>query len=370
MNKRKLVVLDAPSNLGLRPPEEGVVPGCYKLPWALRNRGLLTSVGAEDEGSLIPPRYESRWRPGEGTRNAEAIAHYSRLLADRLISILGDGNKPVVLGGDCSILIGSMLALKRMGRFGLIFLDAHSDFRHPGNSKELVAAAGEDLAIVTGRGDSRLIDLEGRGPYVQDADVHVVGIRQADAHLDELRAKRIRVTTSKEIKAASPSQLADQVIGTVTKHTSGFWVHLDADVVDASEMIAVDCPEPEGPSVAALGMLLKRLISAPGCVGMHVTIYDPDRDPTGECADRLVSSLKEALACVPTAPAQIVVLERRGADALAAWRRKSHWRRPAARAGRRARRCRPTSRRRTARSAPRPRASGHAHQRCSCRSWC
>ena len=46
-------VLDAPSNLGPRPPEEGAVPGCYKLPWALRDRKLLQRLDAEDAGSVF-----------------------------------------------------------------------------------------------------------------------------------------------------------------------------------------------------------------------------------------------------------------------------------------------------------------------------
>ena len=38
------------------------------------------------------------------------------------------------------------------GRIGLVFIDGHSDFRHPGNAPYVGAAAGEDLALVTGRG--------------------------------------------------------------------------------------------------------------------------------------------------------------------------------------------------------------------------
>ena len=43
-------VLDAPSNLGLRPPVEGSVPGCYKAPWALRQAGLMRGVTATEVG--------------------------------------------------------------------------------------------------------------------------------------------------------------------------------------------------------------------------------------------------------------------------------------------------------------------------------
>jgi arginase len=84
----------------------------------------------------------------------------------------------VVLGGDCGILVGNMLALKRIGRFGLAFLDGHLDFRHPGNSELVGAAAGADLALVTGRGPDRIADIDGLGPLVRDGDVIALGERE------------------------------------------------------------------------------------------------------------------------------------------------------------------------------------------------
>lgn len=295
MAERNVIVLDAPSNLGLRPPEDGAVPGCYKLPWALRDRGLLEALRAEDAGCVVPPRYRSPWKPGDGDRNAEAIADYSTRLADRLQSIIKGTRKVLVLGGDCSILVGNMLALKRRGRYGLVFLDAHSDFRHPGNAPAIGAAAGEDLAIVTGRGDERLIDLEGLGPYVRDEDVHVVGVRGSDEYLAELAATSMRVTTSREMSESSPTHVADSVLATVARHAEGFWIHVDLDVVDSAEMPAVDCPEPEGPSFSVITRLLGRLLASPKCVGIEVTIYDPDLDPSGACAGRIVACLTRAL---------------------------------------------------------------------------
>ena len=82
-----------------------------------------------------------------------------------------------MLGGDCSILLGPMLALRRRGRYGLAYLDGHLDFRHPGNAPELDAVAGEDLALVTGRGGA-LAELEGLRPLVRDADVVAIGPRR------------------------------------------------------------------------------------------------------------------------------------------------------------------------------------------------
>lgn len=78
-NHRDHAVIDAPSNLGLRPPADGAVPGVYKLAGALRDHGIVRRLGAADGGVVVPPRYYSASRPGTGVRNGEAIHAYSLL---------------------------------------------------------------------------------------------------------------------------------------------------------------------------------------------------------------------------------------------------------------------------------------------------
>ena len=291
-----MTLLDAPSNLGLRPPEEGAPPGCYKAPWALRDHGLREALQADDAGAVVPPRYRATWQPGDEDRNAEGIAAYSLRLADRFGTLVDDRALLLVLGGDCSILLGNMLALRRRGRYGLVFLDAHSDFRHPGNAAAIGAAAGEDLAIITGLGDARLIGLDGLRPYVRAEDVHVVGIRPTDEYLNELRTRGIAVVTSSEVDEATAAATARAALATATRSTDGFWVHLDIDVIDASEMPAADCPEPKGLSFETLTTLLRELLSSAHCAGMELTIYDPDLDPDGTGAERIVRCVREAFA--------------------------------------------------------------------------
>ena len=113
---RRIAVLDAPSNLGLRPPTPTATPGCYKAPGALRDHGLIGRLGARDAGCLTPPRYDpGDWRPGDGVCHASSIAVYSLALAERIEAMIDAGEFPLVLGGDCSILLGSALAMNRLG---------------------------------------------------------------------------------------------------------------------------------------------------------------------------------------------------------------------------------------------------------------
>ncbi|MDP4511090.1 arginase family protein [Nonomuraea sp. G32] len=284
---KDMIVLDAPSNLGLRPPAPGAVPGCYKAPWALRNAGLVRRLGAADAGAVVPPRYVATWKRGDGVRNGPAIAAYARTLADRLDEINGF---PVLLGGDCSIVLGPALALRRRGRYGLAYVDAHADFRHLGNSSHVGAAAGEDLALVTGRGDDYLTDIDGLRPYVRDEDVIVLGVRDKEDVRDIAGSGTIAYLPGSDIDLGRAKEVL------VREELDGFWIHVDADVLDPSVLPAVDSPTPGGLDAAQLTDLLRGLVTLPGAAGLEVTILDPDLDEDGSQAALLADILVAALA--------------------------------------------------------------------------
>lgn len=277
---RRLVLLDAPSNLGLRPPVEGAVPGCYKAPGALRDTGLLARLGAEEGGVVTPPRYVATWQPGDGVRNAAAIAAYTRALAERIGAVRERGGFPVVLGGECSIVLGGALALRRTGRYGLAYLDAHDDFRHLGNAPHVGSAGGEAVALATGRGADELADIDGLRPYVRDEDVVVLGAREHETV--NVLAEGVRAVSSRQILRDGPAAACDPARQVLDRpDLDGFWVHVDIDVLDPSVVSAVDSPDPEGLDADTLVEILRDLLSLPGAAGFELTVFDPDLDPDG-----------------------------------------------------------------------------------------
>ncbi|MFJ9819238.1 arginase family protein [Streptomyces sp. NPDC101151] len=296
---RTLVVLDAPSNLGLRPPAPGTVPGCYKLAGALREQGIVERLRAREGGVVVPPRYDlGDWQEGDGVFNAAALAAYTGKLADRIEHHVRAGDFPVVLGGDCSIQLGASLALRRLGRYGLAAIDASHDFRHAGNSDRIGAAGGEEVALATGRGQRDLTDLEGLRPYLRDEDVRFFGIRDCfEEDRAELAALKMPVVTVGDIREQGADALARATAQTFeAPGTDGFWVHLDADVLDPSVMPAVDSPDPDGLHPAELVELLRPLLASERCAGFNVTIYDPDLDPDGTAGALLADVVVDAFA--------------------------------------------------------------------------
>ncbi|MCP3800145.1 arginase family protein [Allokutzneria sp. A3M-2-11 16] len=297
---RTVAVLDAPSNLGLRPPKPGTVPGTAKAPGALREAGLLDRLDAEDAGHLVAPRYDrADWQPGDGVFHAAQIAAYADRLAARVGELLDSGRFPVVLGGDCGILLGTGAAARRHVRgAGLVYLDGHSDFRHPGNSEHVGAAAGEALALATGRGQADLSNVDGAGALFADDSVVLMGIRDNDEDLEELASTDILVRTASEIRSAGAARSAEWARERLDR-LDGFWVHLDVDILDAAVMPAVDSPDPGGLEHSELAELLSGLVKAPNCLGVEVTVFDPDLDPDGTLAAELAATLSAGLALRP-----------------------------------------------------------------------
>lgn len=289
---RQAVIVQAPSVLGLRPT------GVQDLPRALLDAGLPDRLRAADGGRIDAPPYNPQRDPDTGVLNPYGIARYSVDLAGAVGGVLDRGGFPVVLGGDCSILLGTLLALRRRGRYGLWFIDGHTDFYQP-SAEPNGEVASMDLALVTGRGPRVLTDLEGLGPLVRDEDVVAFGFRDAaesaGAGMQPLppRLGAIDLARIREVGvAAAASHAVDRL---AAGSTSGYWVHLDVDVLDDAIMPAVDYRQPSGLSWSELETVLRCAMSTGQAVGLDVTIFNPRLDPDGRLAARLVECLGRGL---------------------------------------------------------------------------
>jgi arginase len=288
-------VIEAPSILGLRPT------GVETLPEALVRAGLIDRLRARHAGR-VPPQgpYDFQRDPKTLTLNPAGIAAYSRVLADAVGAVVDGGEFPVVLGGDCSIVLGALLALKRRGRYGLLFIDGHADFYSPETNPN-GEAASMDLAFATGRGPDLLTDIEGRRPLVRDDDVVAFGFRDADEQVEygsPPLPPGLRAVDLPSIRSRGLDVAAREAVAYLTRAGGperGFWIHLDADVLDDAIMPAVDYRLTGGLSWKELTAVLRVAIESRRAVGLEVTIYNPTLDSSGEGARGLVSAVGDAL---------------------------------------------------------------------------
>lgn len=290
------MIVEAPSHLGLG------ANGVEALPEALLAAGLAERIDAERGERVAAPASEPGIDPETGVLNPRGLHDYAHLLADAVGRVLESGGTPVVLGGDCSILLGTMLALRRRGRYGLLFLDGHADFYQP-SAEPTGEAASMDLALVTGRGPEIISNLEGRRPLVLDEDTVVFGVRDAESAAADgsqplaptLYALDLPTVRDRGIERATRDALArlEREGG-----PAGFWVHLDVDVLDDAIMPAVDYRLPNGLSWDELTVVLRAAVTSDRFAGLQVTIFNPTLDPDGRIANTLVDTLVEAISPV------------------------------------------------------------------------
>jgi len=296
--RHRYAILEAPSALGHIPEHLGV----ERAPGVLLEAGLADGLGARRAGCLPAGGYSSLPDPRTKVMNPQPLYDYSRALADEIEAIIDNGEFPVVLGGDCSLLLGTTLALRRRGRYGVLYIDGDADFYQPEVNPLRGAASASDLAFATGRGPDIVCDLEGRRPLVRDGDVAVFACRDvADRECrgcQPLPADML-VLDREHVRQAGAEGAARQAVTFLTRDggpPDGFWIHLDADVFDQDIMQSVDDPRPDGLTWDDGIAVLRTAIASNRAAGLQVAIYNPDIDKDGSNGRELAAAMRSALA--------------------------------------------------------------------------
>jgi len=273
---------------------------------ALRDAGIVERLGATDGDDAAVVVDDPTRDPETGVIGFRQIRDASLEIRSSVGAVLERGERPLVVGGDCTILIGILAAVReKLGRVGLAFLDGHADFLD-GRTSPSGEAADMDLAVVTGYGAEGLEGLAGDVPMVEPGDVVVLGHREdgevlaarelgAPLREEDLVDERIQLVEGKRISRGDSSRLGAYVAERLAAQPGRFWVHFDVDVFEERELPAVTYPQPDGLDWQQTEALLRPLVSSPALVGLSVADFDPDKDPDGEYAQRLVALLADML---------------------------------------------------------------------------
>jgi arginase len=290
--ERRYAVIEAPSILGLKPT------GVDGLPSRLLQNGLADRVSARHAARVEAPPYSFERDLDTLTLNAQAIAAWSPMLADAIENVLDSREFPLILGGDCSILLGSALALKRRGRFGLLFIDGHADFYQP-EANPNGEAASMDLAFATGHGPPLLTNIEDRGPFIRTDDAVAFGFRDVDEQRrygsqplpPDMLALDLMTVRHMGVENAARAALARMTRASL----DGFFIHLDADSLNDSIMPCVDYRLPDGLSWDEITSVLTQVLASGRAVGLEITIYNPALDEDGTAGRKLTNMLVSVL---------------------------------------------------------------------------
>lgn len=278
----------------------GTGRGEQAAPDAFRTAGLAGLVG-RDLGDADTTIDNARRDKATGVLALQETVRAAHTLADALSSGLRDlpGRRPLVVGGDCSLLLGIFPALRRhVGSAGLWFLDGHPDY-FDGLTSDTGETADMDLAVLTGVGAAPLVTLSGAPPMVPVSDVVLIGHRTED--LDEAAAAELAQLPAelRRIDAATvrqdPAVAGDRAVRWLAGAGQSVWLHVDLDVLDPGSLPAVTYPQPGGLDWDHLAALIAPLARSSGLLGVSVADFRPDLDSTGELAKRIVTLLDGSL---------------------------------------------------------------------------
>ena len=293
MKNRAVHLLGIPFN------SAGTPNGVAGAPQALRQAGLVAAL--EGAGRVVVDAgdvslvYEGPRRDrASGVIAPEVLASMIRDSRAAVSQMLRAGGWPLVIGGDCPVLIGCLGASSEPP--GVLFLDGHED-AWPPSSSTTGEAADMELGLLLGQSLQGLPEQIVREiPRLSPDSVIVIGARDGA----ELAAAGISSLTS-TVKLVSPEEAARQPaeIGRACAQTlaaSGpWWLHVDLDVLSTDSLAAVDYQQPGGLSWAELTTLTKSAVQLDRLIGMDVTIYNPDLDPSGAGGGRIVQYLADVL---------------------------------------------------------------------------
>ena len=245
-----IAILGAPSGIGAGPYDDGTERRIDLT--LLREQGLVARLEAQDLGDVMPPRrYQDVVKPVGRGRNEDDVAAFSRELAKRVAAASQAGHFILLLGGDCSILLGALLGLGtvREGPLGVVYIDGHADFATLEESPS-GAACGRTLALAVGRSTTPLSNLAGDQPLVRPEEVVHIGSRDATGPWGNHALAEWGIVNMPypAVEERGPSTVALAALERVSQAPGGFWIHADADVLNPVVMPAVDTPEPPAAS--------------------------------------------------------------------------------------------------------------------------
>ena len=168
------------SAIGVPIDSEGLEEGCNRMPAALRTqRPHRGARGARPAATSQAGPVRGTRDPLTGVRGPAEVAAVSLRLRDALLPLLRFGERPLVVGGCCAVLLGAGLAVREVaGRAGLAFVDGHEDF-YDGQSSLSGCVADMELAIVTGHGPAGLLPDVPAAPLFRDVDAVALGVRDS-----------------------------------------------------------------------------------------------------------------------------------------------------------------------------------------------
>jgi arginase len=246
-----------------------------------------------------------RWRPDREhprAQNVGTIAEIVRDTAERVSASIGDGEATLVLGGDCTVGIGTVAGHVRAAeRVGLIYFDSHADLNVPESVRE---------GTLDWMGLAHMLGVQGAAPELvaagprvpllapEDILLFAWGREQATAFEREVIDRLGISVLPVDDVAADPEGAAARACGLMEDRCDRVLVHFDVDVIDFTDVpLSENTGRNEGLAYDRALRALDRLLASPRLAGLTITELNPDHAEAGtDSLERFASAVAQSLA--------------------------------------------------------------------------
>ena len=292
---RTVTVIEAPTSAG------GYAPGQEDGPGALLEAGLVERLEAAGvavrRGGQVTP---FRWRPDPDNpkaANAGAVIDRASQVAALVRSAPAE-TTIVVLGGDCTVGVGTVAGLQhRVERLGIVYVDRHADLNVPDSTVDgaLDWMGMAHMLDIDGAVDG-LAALAGHRPMLSSGQISFLGLGpHTDFEAEVISDRRLPVVDV-QMAASDPVPSARTALAPLAA-CDGLAVHFDVDLVDFLDApLAENTDRGTAPSLRACGEMLTELLDDARVRALTVTEFNPhhgyeDGDTTKRLLELLVSVL-------------------------------------------------------------------------------
>ena len=285
-HSNKIVVLGAPTSAA------ALSAGHEGAPAALRAAGMidrLRSVGYEvaDLGD-DPPQISKSDTESPRARNLPGVLKSIEALKPRVEQAVKSGALPLILGGDCSIALGTVAGAHRYFRnISMIYMDADADLNTPATTPS-GCLDGMVVSHLTGRGAPELVRFWSEPFLVREPDLALFGVSRLDPPEEALLVNSpLRRYLAADVKRMGISAAAKTALERIRGNGNEFILHFDVDVI--SDFAATNYPSSNGLSFADVREALLVFAQQKNLAAIELTAYNPTKDVDGSAAKKLRS---------------------------------------------------------------------------------